>query len=291
MNAQTICGSTRLVALLGHPVAHSISPQIHNHGFATLGLPFAYIPLDTPIDRLGGVVDTLRQCRFAGANVTIPLKQAVVTFCDHISDESRMTGAVNTLYFDNNANLCGTTTDSAGFLRALDATGYDPDGARIVIVGNGGTARTLSYALAARKIPAALTLVGRNRDRVCALADEVRDRTCYPVVGFGLDSAACSEAIAEATLLVNCTNAGMHPNTDQIPLDPSLLHPALTVFDTIYNPVTTRLLDEAVRVGCAVSNGLLMLLHQGLESFRYWTGVDAPVGLFDPDELQRQICG
>lgn len=288
MERQEIRGDSRPVALLGYPVAHSLSPLIHNHAFARLGLPFVYVPLPVAPSSLHTALTALRACGFAGANVTIPHKAAVVPYCDHLSALSALTGTVNTLYFED-GRLCGTTTDPAGFYRSLERNGATLEGAHVVIVGNGGTARTLAYAIASRRDAASLSLVGRNPERVGALAAEVQRRTAHPLGWGRVDAEEGAKLLARCTLLVNCTSAGMHPATDVTPVPAALLHGGMTVVDAIYNPARTLLMRQAEALGCVTANGLGMLLYQGLASFRYWTGVEAHEELFDLDELRALI--
>ena len=176
MHCQTIRGSTKLIGLIGNPVEHSLSPQIHNHALKALGLPFAYVPLMVPAQSLHTAMCALRALSFIGANVTIPHKRRVLPYCDILSPLSTVTGAVNTLYFRKNL-LYGTTTDVEGFFRALSWMGHDPAHGRIVILGNGGIARTLAFALALDQRPQSLTLIGRDGARVSALAEEVSNHT------------------------------------------------------------------------------------------------------------------
>jgi shikimate dehydrogenase len=279
-------GDSRIVCLLGDPVGHSLSPQIHNHAFRTLGLPYVYIPLAVKAGQLHQVLFALRSVSALGANITLPHKQRAAHFCDVLSPLSYRLGAVNTLYFRNNL-LHGTTTDPEGFLRALASTGHDARGGHIVLLGNGGTARTLAAALALECIPVTLTLAGRNTERVKALAAEISTAMNFPVEAFGLDDKDLGDAMARCTLLVNCTSAGLHPRVDETPIDKKYFRKGLTVFDTIYNPAKTRLLAEAEAAGCRVQNGLRMLLYQGLASFTLWTGVDVREEIFDLEELQK----
>jgi len=288
MERQEIRGDTRLVALLGDPVAHSVSPLIHNHLFARLGLPFVYIPLRVAAADLGAAVRVLRSARCAGANITIPHKQAAAPLCDRLSDLSKMTGTVNTLWFAEEC-LHGTTTDADGFFGALAWMGHDPAGGRVVILGNGGAARTLSFALALAKKCAAIALVGRDDTRVGSLAAEVGDRTGFAVAHATFGTKAAAQALAACTLLVNCTSVGMHPAADASPVDSAVLHAGMTVFDTIYNPAKTRLVAAAERAGCRVQNGLRMLLYQGLSSFALWTGMRPDESLVDVNELTRAM--
>ncbi|MBD3393056.1 MAG: shikimate dehydrogenase [Chitinivibrionales bacterium] len=274
------------VGLLGYPVAHSISPHIHNHAFRALKLPFEYVLLEVPPEDLAETVAALPARGFVGANVTIPHKQAAMALCEEVSGLSRLTSTVNTLYYDA-GRLFGTTTDPAGFLRALAWMHHDAHGGDIVILGNGGVARTLGVALAHDRIPSRLTIAGRNAGRVSYLARDISDRTGFDAAWTTLDAADLRDRLATCTLLVNCTPVGMHPNTKASPLPDECLHAGMTVFDTVYNPAETRLLAAARNAGCPCQNGLRMLLYQGLASFTCWTGVEAPESLFDIEELQK----
>jgi shikimate dehydrogenase len=288
MHSQTIRGSTRLIGLIGNPVRHSLSPQIHNHALKALGLPYAYVPLMAPSQSLHTVMGALRALSFLGANVTIPHKHGVLPYCDILSPLSTVTGAVNTLYFRKNL-LYGTTTDVEGFFRALSRMGHDPAQGRIVILGNGGIARTLAFALALAHRLQSLTLIGRDAARVSALAHDVSHYTNTVVGHAAFSDPECARLVRESSLLVNCTSIGMFPDVDAAPIDPSVLHSGTAVFDTIYNPAATKLLTMAKRAGCKTQNGLRMLLYQGLASFKLWTGVEAPEAIFDIEELQRQV--
>jgi shikimate dehydrogenase len=274
---------------LGDPVAHSISPQIHNHAFAKLGLPYAYVPLRVSAAQIETAVRSLHAFSFAGANVTIPHKQAVVPLCGRLSALSALIGAVNTLYFNGDA-LCGDTTDAEGFFRALAWMGHDPARGQVVILGNGGTARTLAFALALGRIPAALTLVGREQSKVAAVAQEVSARTGFAAGAMLFTSPQLKPLLERCSLLINCTSVGMHPNADASPLPRELLHQGMTVFDTIYNPATTLLLRWAKEASCATQNGLRMLLYQGLASSKLWTGVEVPETIFDIHKLERLVA-
>jgi len=289
-NEHFIRGDSRVVCLLGDPVVHSLSPQIHNHAFRTLGLPYVYIPLRVKAEGLRHVIYALRSVSALGANVTLPHKQRVVHYCDVLSPLSYQLGTVNTLFFRNNL-LHGTTTDPEGFLRALASAGHDARGGHVVILGNGGAARTIAAALALECIPVTLTLAGRSAERVKVLASEISNAMNFPVQAFGLDDKDLGDAMARCTLLVNCTSAGMRPHMDETPLDKKYLRRGMTVFDAVYNPAKTRLLAEAEAAGCKIQNGLRMLLYQGLASFTLWTGIDVREEIFNLDELQKSCSG
>ena len=288
MEHQVINGNTRLIGLLGNPVKHSISPLIQNHAFSKLNLPFVYIPLEVQKENLHTAMHALRAFGFAGANVTIPYKKDVIHYCDNISELSKLTSTVNTLYFDNEM-LSGTTTDADGFFRALESMNYAIENNNVIILGNGGAARTIGFAIAKEKKVTSLTIIGRNKSRVETLSSEIREKTGITITSALFDSKECNKFIKDCSLLINCTSVGLSPNFDKSPLPPDAFHKAMYVFDSIYNPAETKLLKYAKKAGCQTQNGLRMLLYQGLASFKYWTGVDANEDLFDIDELQSLI--
>jgi shikimate dehydrogenase len=290
MREQRISGSTRLVGLLGWPVAHSVSPTLHNHLFRHYGCDLAYVPLPVAPADLHTAIHALRACGFAGANVTIPHKRAVLPYCDRVSELSERIGAVNTLWLRDGL-LWGTTTDPAGFRRALAWMGHDPKAGHCVILGNGGTARTLAFALALERLPASLTLVGRNAARVEALAREVEAGSGGVVRAVALDSPDLAPVMQQCTLLVNCTSVGMHPDVAATPLPKRFLNERMTVVDAVYNPAETVFVREARAAGCRVQNGLRMLVYQAFESFTHWTGVEVDEHVVDFDELQATLAG
>lgn len=283
-----IRGYSKIICLLGNPVAHSLSPQIHNHAFRTLGLPYVYVPIAVKSQSLHTMIFTLRSCGFMGANVTIPHKSQVINYCDSLSDLSKITGTVNTLYF-NEGRLCGTTTDPEGFKRALQWMGCQIKGSNVVILGNGGTARTLSIALAIEKQVSSLTIVGRNETRIFDLCSEIKKATGFESLSCSLNMPELKNVMRNCTLLVNCTCVGMHPDIQLSPIPSEFLHKDMMVFDAIYNPLKTKLLKDAEAAGCVVQNGLRMLLYQGLASFKLWTGTEVPESIFDFSELQKMV--
>lgn len=286
---QIVRGDSRLVGLLGYPVAHSISPRIHNHAFRSLDLNFVYIPLAVKPDSLGRAILAMRSLGFAGANVTIPHKVDATRYCDVLSPLSTATGTVNTLYMKDGL-MHGTTTDPAGFYRALSSMGCELKGRDVVLLGNGGTARTLAFAIAIDRLPSSLTIVGRNEFKVSSLAREIDKVTGFTVSHCTFDEKSRLAGITgNCSLLVNTTSVGMHPLIDETPLDPVYFHQGMTVFDVIYNPIKTKFLMEAEKRGCRVQNGLRMLLFQALESSKLWSGVEVPESIFDIEELQNLI--
>lgn len=285
MNQPLITGTTRLAGIIGSPVAHSLSPQIHNHLFRTFDLPCVYVPLPAGREALPALIRSLRAIDFAGANITVPYKSAIVPLCDVISPLSELTGTVNTVYMRSGL-LHGTTTDPEGFFKAVDAMGVSCEAASVVILGNGGTARTLSMAIASGRNAGSLAIIGRNRDKVETLAAEIVTRTGFITRGAVLNSAEANQLLERCDLLVNCTSVGMSPHTSVSPLPRESLHAHTAVFDAIYNPAETLLLRDAADAGCRVQNGLRMLVYQALASFQCWTGIMATIDHIDLTELQ-----
>jgi shikimate dehydrogenase len=285
-----IKGNTKVICILGNPVGHSLSPQIHNHIFNKLDLNYVYIPVAVPATSLHTAMYAIKNFGFTGANVTIPHKEQVLPYCDSISELSKNIGAVNTLYVKD-SRLCGTSTDYEGFKRAIAKMNFNFSGSKVVILGNGGTARTLAIALILDKWDSLLTIAGRNGFKVRQLADSIYKSTGQSVLSCSFSDKLFGEVMQECTLLINTTSAGMHPSINDTPIDASYFRPEMTVFDVIYNPSKTRFLAEAQKAGCHIQNGLPMLLYQALASSKIWTGVDVPEDIIPLTELAKSVGG
>jgi len=246
---------------------------MHNAAFAQMGLDLVYIPFDVHPDNLAAAVEGIRALNMVGVNVTIPHKERVIPFLDRVSDDAKQIQSVNTIHCLEGA-LHGYSTDGEGFIRALRAAGKEPAGSRAVILGAGGSARATAHALVTNG--AKVTVINRTFSRAVELAGIVPG-----VSPAALDGDDARVAVSEADLLVNCTSVGMHPNADQQPIPTEWLHKGLFVFDQIYNPLETRLLQAARSIGCRTSNGVKMLVFQGAVSFEIWTGESPPVELME----------
>lgn len=271
-----ITGETRLIGIIGWPVEHSLSPAMHNAAFATLGLDYCYVPLSVAPSRLKEAVEGLRALGFIGANVTVPHKEAVMAYLDEVSPEAKAIGAVNTMVVQNE-RLTGYNTDWRGFLAALRDGGFAPEGKRAVVLGAGGAARAVVYALGTAQ--AEIAILNRTPSRAEALVKDLSP--LLPLISLTplpLNEETLLEQAADAHLLVNATPLGMWPKVGESPWPESLAYPGhLTVFDLIYNPRRTKLLEQAEAAGAKAIDGLGMLTHQGAKAFRLWTGVDPPL--------------
>jgi shikimate dehydrogenase len=292
-----ISGTTRLLALLGDPVGHSLSPAMHNAALAAAGIDAAYMALPVKPENLGAAIAGLRAVNFMGANVTLPHKSAVIPFLDEISPLARTLGAVNTIV-NRDGKLYGDTTDAAGFIAAFEDEGHSFDGAQVAILGNGGSARTIATALPLMRKVSRITLVARNLAKAEALIEEIRSALGDPanaavapdVILNALTVDQYARVAADHALVVNTTPVGMTPLVDATPLPAEHLHPHQIVYDIVYNPVETRLLREAKAAGCRVLGGLGMLVYQGKIAFEQWTARAVPARIFlEGIRLQQSI--
>lgn len=264
--------ATRPVALLGWPVAHSVSPVMHNAAFREHGLDLVYLALPTPAGDLHRVVDALGAVGAVGANVTVPHKQAVRSLCDHLTEEAELVGAVNTLVWDADG-LGGDNTDAAGLGHVLgDELGIRAsDGA--ILLGTGGAARAAVVALGRLGCP--VTVAGRRPDAAEELA-QLAETAGSPEVD-ALDSADATwvaAAIGRARLVVNATPLGMAG--EDLPSPFMALGAGHVAYDLIYNPPETPFLAAARAAGAEAHHGLGMLVGQAAASYRRWTGREAP---------------
>ncbi len=266
-----ITAQTKLCGLIGDPVAHSLSPAMHNAAFAALGLDYVYLAFRVARAELPHALNGFRAFGGRGLNVTIPHKVEVIALLDGLDALAGQIGAVNTIVAEG-GRLTGYNTDAPGFLAALSGAGYDPQGKRVVLLGAGGAARAVAFALAG--LAGAMTILNRASSlkraeelaaslRLAGQAAEVQE----------LSEAHLRAALAQADLLVNATSVGMSPQAEETPVPAVLLRPPLTVFDLVYTPLRTRLLREAEAAGCPTIGGLAMLVAQGAASFGLWTGV------------------
>ncbi len=283
--ANEIDGRTRLVGLLGWPVAHSLSPRMHNAAFGALGLNWRYLPLPARPADLSAAVRGLAALGFCGANVTVPHKEAVIPALDGLTAEAAGLGAVNTLIFerreDGAALITGHNTDCAGFVEALRAGGFDLQaGGRAVVVGAGGAARAVIYGLLAAGMTE-VVLLNRTPERAAAL---VRPG----VQAMALTPESLVETARKAALLVNATTVGMTPHPEESIWPATAAVPShLAVFDLVYAPRETRLLQQARAGGATAIDGLEMLVRQGAAAFSRWTGV---ADLEMVAGIMRQAC-
>lgn len=274
-----IKGSTNIVGLIGHPVEHSFSPPMHNAAFEKLGMDYAYVAFDVDPNNLGSAIEGAKSLNIKGFNVTIPHKIEVMQFLDEIDEVAGLIGAVNTIDFKN---MKGYNTDGIGAVRAIEEVISIKD-KNVVIAGAGGASRAISFYLAKYGADS-ITILNRNVDRAISLAGDVLDSGL--IADVQADSISeINNYLGDADILVDTTPMGMHPHVDDEPIARAEdMHEDLVVFDAVYNPNETVLIKEAIKAGAKPVYGIKMLLYQGAESFKIWTGVDAPV-----DEMEKAL--
>ncbi len=267
----------KVFAVLGDPIGHSMSPVMHNAAFGALGMPCRYHAFRVRPSDLGDAICGAKALGFGGLNLTIPLKEEALKYVDPDPIAMRI-GAVNTIDFTDAGEIKGYNTDGIGAMCALEDAGVSAAGKKIVIIGAGGAARAIAFQFAYER--AEIVIANRTAERGEKLVSDVRigleELGKDPLIGsIGLD--AVSGDIEDADVLINATSVGMCPDVDAMPLPRDLLRPDLPVFDIVYNPLQTRLLAGAEQMGATTIGGVRMLVHQGAEAFRIWTGVEPPL--------------
>ena len=267
--------NSRICAIFGHPVGHSLSPAIHNAAFETLGLNFVYVAHDVLPSDLPAAMAGIRALGYRGLSITIPHKVAALNLVDEVDDTARRIGCINTVVNDGGV-LKGRNSDGLGALGALRAAQIDPRGAEVVLLGSGGAARAIAVTLVAEAPPSRLTLLGIEEPELAALANTLRDQGNSEIVVGRLDRGELGPALERAQLVLHTTPVGMAPRSEQSVVPADLLHSKLTVFDAVYTPRRTRLLLDAAERGCRTVEGLEMFLGQALVQFELWSGQQAP---------------
>ena len=276
--------------LLGSPVAHSLSPAMMNYTFAKQGIDAHYSVIDTDEAKLPDVVKKLREENAAGWNVTMPVKHAMSLLCDELSPESAIGGSVNTVR-NSGGKLTGYTTDGIGLLDALSRAGVPVFGETLTLLGSGGAASAILIKAALDHAGAIRVFVNRpaSRSHVEAIAEKLKDRTDTRIEILSYrEENALKDSLHSSRILIQATNVGMDrkekSGPDCLIPDKSFLHKDLYVYDIIYHPMKTPLLEMAEEAGCRCENGCSMLIGQGAASYRIWTGHEMPV-----DEVKKEI--
>ena len=274
-----INAKTTLVGLFGWPVTHSISPQMHNAAFVSRQMNWRYLAFPVPPDRVSEAVDSLQALGLRGVNVTVPHKQAVMKHLQNWTAAAEAIGAVNTIVVDEDGQLTGDNTDGAGFIADLVAHDVDPANKRALVIGAGGSARAVVYGLAEAGVHS-ISILNRTVAKAVELAATMQ--SYFPQIR--ISSAAFPDDVTgsaqEADLIVNCTSLGMEPRIEGLPWEENVeFREDQIVYDLVYNPAMTRLLQLASTDGATSIGGLGMLVYQGAIAWEKWTGEAAPVSV------------
>lgn len=278
---ERIDGHTILIGLMAHPIRHSMSPTMHNNAFAKLGLNYAYLAFEIDSDQLAAGVQAIRTLDMRGSNISMPNKQKILPLLDRLSPAAKLAGAVNTVVNDHGV-LTGYTTDGTGFMKSLADEGLDIRGQKMVLTGAGGagTPIAIQAALDGVKEIAIFNLHDAHWDQAKKNVEIINDQTdCHATLHELEDQDDFRNELATAAIYCDATGVGMKPLEDKtLVSDPSWFHEDMIVFDTVYAPRTTKLMKVAQQA-CVkhVLNGLGMMLEQGAEAFKLWTGKEMPV--------------
>lgn len=279
---ESVTGRTKLIGLIGNPIEHTISPQLHNTLSDMLGIDSVYIPIKVDKDKTGDMASGFRASNFLGFNVTIPFKVEILKYVDEVSDDVKLMGCANTVKIKD-GRLFAYNTDAEGFARAfMKDTGVGFEGKKVVILGAGGTCRSLAVKIL-RNGAKGLHIVNRSVEKAQAIAGILNDNlapVCKAVDLF--DKKELHEIIAECDIIVNTTSVGLHPDTELSPIpDDLVLDERVVVYDVIYNPFRTKLLRQAEAFGCRTANGLGMLFYQGVLAYELWMDLKVPQSILE----------
>jgi len=281
---EMIRATTRVCAVIGDPVEHSLSPALHNAAFEALDLDWAYLAFRVAPERIGAAVEGVRALGLRGLSVTIPHKVSIIPHLDDVEELARWTGSVNTVV-NRDGRLSGYSTDGHGALEAFRAAGLTTSGKRVLILGSGGAARAIAFAIARDAGPASIEILGIIPEERKKLAADLAEKTGLKVTAGEMDR--LPDSLGESQVLIQATPLGMHPRVDVTPVPAHLLRPDLAVFDAVYTPLKTRLLREAEEAGAATIPGLGMFVHQAAVQFQLWTGRDAPIAVMERIVLEH----
>jgi len=272
---------TKVYALIGNPVSHSMSPAIHNAAFMELNLDSIYVAFQ--VEDVKNALAGMRALdNFRGMSVTIPHKIEVMQYVDEIPDVDRHIGSINTVVKED-GKLIGFNTDGPGALKAIVDAGVELAGKKVLMLGAGGAARAIAFTLAQKGSIGELVLLDINEEFLSQLTGDLQSGTDAVIVPGALNPAAVEEHMAAADLIINCTPVGMHPNEDATLVPDHLFRPGQVVFDVVYNPLKTKLLRQAKAKGLKVIPGVEMFINQAILQFERFAGADAP------EELMRSV--
>jgi shikimate dehydrogenase len=272
-NDRGISGSTTVYGLIGDPIDHSLSPAIQNAAFRSVGLNSVYVAFPVPEGKLRWAIQGLRSLRIMGFNVTTPHKEKVLRYLDNVDTAAAEMSSINTVT-NRDDLLTGFNTDGAGALNAMEEAGISVDGQKVLLLGAGGAGRAIAYTLAARSC--SLKLVNRTTAKALRLSKALRTKFRVRVESASLSRKVLHKSVNEADTILNASSMGMDGRHNP-PIDKRWIRGDQWVFDIVYRPTQTKLLQDATSVGARTVNGLDMLVNQGACSFTLWTGKKAAV--------------
>jgi shikimate dehydrogenase len=278
---RTITPATKICAVIGNPVAHSLSPALHNAAFQELGLDFVYVAFR--VEDLKSALAGMRALEnFRGMSVTIPHKIEAMKYLDEIAEADRRIGSINTIV-NEQGRLIGMGTDGPGALKALVDAGVGLDGKNVLMLGSGGAARAIAFTLALKTGLAKLAILDINEGMLHGLTADLNSGTSATIECAPLADKTLAKEMEQADIIINCTPMGMHPREGISLVPAGLFRPGQVVFDVVYTPLETKLLADAKSRGLQAISGVEMFINQAVLQFREFTGFDAPV------EVMRRV--
>ena len=278
---RSISPSTRICAVIGNPIAHSLSPAIHNAAIEELGLDFVYVAF-----RVEDVKNALYGMKaldnFRGMSVTIPHKVEIMKYMDEIDPVDMSIGSINTVLHEE-GKLKGFGTDGPGALQAITDAGVNMTGKKVLMLGSGGAARAISFNLARHAGLESLLILDINEPMLNELTSDLKKGTNAAITFAALNDVSLAQGMEDADIIIHCTPIGMHPKDDVSLIPPDLFRHEQVVFDVVYTPLKTKLLSEAGSRGLKVISGVEMFIHQAVLQFERFTGAKAPV------EVMRRV--
>jgi shikimate dehydrogenase len=276
---------TQLIGVIGYPLKHSVSPDFQQAALDYYKLDIRYETWEVRAADLSSVINRLRQPQNLGANITVPYKETTLPLIDEVDDFARLVGAVNTVV-SRHGKLLGFNTDAHGFVKALrDDANFEPENKRVVILGAGGAARAVGFALLQGKV-SSLIIANRTLTKAKSLAGSLakhaaNNKISAEIAAVPWQSSKLTASVESCQLIVNCTSLGMNCSSyeEESPLASDLIPKDALVYDLVYNPPETPLLRMAQKAGASTIGGLPMLVYQGAASFKLWTGREAPLDI------------
>jgi len=282
MKDKIITSSTRLCAVIGNPIGHSMSPAIHNAALDFLNLDYVYVAFKVE-DVKNALSGMKALTNFRGLSVTIPHKMEIIKYVDEINDLDRSIGSINTVISEN-GKLIGMGTDGPAALKALVDAGVVLHGKNVVMVGSGGVARAIAFTLAQKGGVGKISLLDIDQNMLRGLALDLKSGTNADIESFISNDASIANVMSYADIIVNCTPVGMHPHEGVSIVPAELFRDGQAVFDVVYNPIETKLLSDAKSRGLIAVSGVDMFINQAAMQFEHFTGVKAPI-----EEMRRVL--
>ncbi|MFX0032963.1 MAG: shikimate dehydrogenase [Candidatus Hodarchaeota archaeon] len=259
---------TKILGVIGHPIEHSMSPIMHNAAIQDLRLNYVYIAFDIHPNTLKKAIKGIKTLNIKGVNVTLPHKERIIKFVDVLDDIAQKIKTINTIKNEDGI-LKGRNTDVEGAKKALLDAGCKIAGKQVLLLGAGGAAKAISYAIASEVEK--IIIINRTKDRAKRLVNDLKNEIEFDIESKEYTDAIIREEINSSDILINTTPIGMFPNKEISPISKNYLHNRLFVFDVIYNPLETQLLRDSKEIGCRILGGLDMLVNQGALAFEWWT--------------------